>query len=137
MCTVYNIYNILITPLVSGLVRERARGFWDRMQCAFFDIYPNAQSNATSYNKHETNMNQIKDASQGHSSLGIHGLYSASVNPILENYKLDSQRSSLLCIRSHTHNALKNSDIPIELALSESCLDVFSLRTLLHALPPG
>ena len=40
----------------------KARGFWDRMQCAFFDIrvfYPNAQSNrsaqlSTAYNKHKS-----------------------------------------------------------------------------------
>ena len=45
----------------------KARGFWDRMQCAFFDIrvfYPNAQSNHTSqpsttYTRHESEKKRV------------------------------------------------------------------------------
>ena len=45
----------------------KARGFWDRMQCAFFDIrvfYPNAQSNrsaqlSTAYTKHESEKRRV------------------------------------------------------------------------------
>ena len=52
--------------------------------------------------------------------------YSKVINWIRCRLSFSLLRSSLLCIRgtrSHTHNALKNSDISIELALSESHLN--------------
>ncbi len=52
--------------------------------------------------------------------------YSKVINWIRCRLSFSLLRSSLLCIRgtrSHTHNALRNSDIPIQLALSESHLN--------------
>ena len=52
--------------------------------------------------------------------------YSKMINWIRCRLSFSLLRSSLLCIRgtrSHTHNAIKNSDISIELALSESHLN--------------
>ncbi len=50
----------------------KARGFWDRMQCAFFDIsvfYPNAQSNRSAqlsiaYTKHSIHQTRVRETTR-------------------------------------------------------------------------
>ncbi len=95
----------------------KARGFWDRMQCAFFDIrvfYPRSAQLSTAYTKHESEKRRVygqrvRDIEHGSfsplvfSSTGGMGKEAKIVtrickekHPVLKNDELDSLQALFL-----------------------------------------